>query len=173
MDLKRSADLTLSNEYDLYCSYREGYCQEMEHHLNLLQILLLAAGPLAVRPLPCLWARKGMGCPRLGGCLGVPKAHPHAPGPLWGTSRQGPTLRRAPDFLQLYQEEGNKLLKPLADFIWTLQVQKLSPGSPSPGLPYYKVRFMFKVERHLRYSSDTQFPSLGYLQKPLIIFILG
>lgn len=44
MDLKGSADLTLSNEYDLYCSHREGYCQEKEHHLALLQILLLAAG---------------------------------------------------------------------------------------------------------------------------------
>lgn len=128
MDLKRSADFILLNEYDLYCSYREGYCQEMKHHLTLL-----AAGPLAAGALPCLWARNGMGWPRLGGWLWVPEALPHKPGPLWGTSRQGPSLRQGPDFLQLYQEEGNKLLKPLVDFIWTLQVQKISPGSPSPG----------------------------------------
>lgn len=68
MDLKRSADLTLFNEYDLYCSHREGYCQEMEHHLTLLQILLQAVGPWQLQP--CLWARSDMGCPRLGLALG-------------------------------------------------------------------------------------------------------
>ena len=48
-------------------AYGGGYCQETAHHVTLLRILLLAAGPLAAGPLPCLQGEDAMGCPRLGG----------------------------------------------------------------------------------------------------------
>lgn len=69
-------------------AYVGGYCQETVHHVSLLWILLLAAGPLAAIPLLCLWARDAMVCPRLGelalGALGAPShtwvslGHPQA-----------------------------------------------------------------------------------------------
>lgn len=39
----------------------------MVYDITLLQVLLLAVGPPAASPLPCLWAGDAVGCPRLGG----------------------------------------------------------------------------------------------------------
>lgn len=57
MDPKRSADLILLINMIYIAAYGGGYCQETLHHITLLQILLLTAGPW--QPAPALLSGRG------------------------------------------------------------------------------------------------------------------